>query len=115
MVLILDGCSEHGAYIFRVFEGIWLQRKSRQIRIFWKRPISHHACALFSGVPSYISAIVYRKFKKMFRGLDAWRTYYIWRPGGTGLAAPVLLYVQEVVTLQKKIFNILENEVYTIY
>ena len=42
---------------FRFFEGIWLHRKSRQIRFFRKRPILHHTCATCSELPSYISTM----------------------------------------------------------
>ena len=43
---------------FRNFEGIWLHRKSRQIRIcFGKRPILLHTCATGSELPSYISTM----------------------------------------------------------
>ena len=35
-------------------EGIWLPRKSRQIR---KIPMLHHSCATCSEQPSYISSM----------------------------------------------------------
>ena len=37
MVLVLDGSAEHVAHIFRFAEGIWLHRKSRQIRFFFRK------------------------------------------------------------------------------
>jgi len=40
---------------FRFVEGIWLNRKSRQIRVFfWKRPIFYHTCAYYNEQPFYI-------------------------------------------------------------
>ena len=54
---IYDGSSEHGAnvnQVFRFVKGTWLHRKSRQIRIlFRKRPILLHTCATCSELPSY--------------------------------------------------------------
>ena len=43
---------------FRYVEGIWLHRKSRQIKkLFRKRRILHHMCATCPELPSYISTI----------------------------------------------------------
>ena len=43
---------------FTSVEGLWLHRKSRQIREKnRKRPILHHTCATCSEVPSYISTM----------------------------------------------------------
>ena len=48
----------YGVYqLFRFVEGIWLHRKSRQIRFFRKRPILLHTCARCSELPSYISTM----------------------------------------------------------
>ena len=44
---------------FRFVEGIWLHRKSRQIRFFWKILIIHHTCAACSKLPSYISSMAF--------------------------------------------------------
>ena len=44
---------------FRFVEGIWLNRKSRQIRnIFRKRAILRHTCTTRSDLPSYISTMI---------------------------------------------------------
>ena len=43
--------------VFRFVKGIWLHRKSCQIRFIWKRPILLHTCATSSEVPSYISTM----------------------------------------------------------
>jgi len=44
---------------FRLDEGIWLHRKSRQIRHFFrKRTIVYHTCAACSELPSYISIMI---------------------------------------------------------
>ena len=40
---------------FRFVEGIWIHRKSRQIRKKRKRLILHHLCTTYSELPSYIS------------------------------------------------------------
>ena len=52
MVVFLDDSSEHGAHIWNksgisIVQGIWLHRKSRQIRFFFfhKIPILIHICA----------------------------------------------------------------------
>ena len=44
---------------FRFDEGVWLYRKSRQIRKeYRKRPILHHnMCELCSELPTYISTM----------------------------------------------------------
>ena len=43
---------------FHFVEGIWLHRKSRQIRfIFRKRPILNNTCPTCSELPSYISTM----------------------------------------------------------
>ena len=64
IVFILDGRSFHYAHIgvnqaFRFVEGIWLHRKSRQIRkSSRKRPILHYTYAARAGIPSKISTMV---------------------------------------------------------
>ena len=62
MVRILDGSSEHRKYVInrvlRFVEGIWLDRKCRQIKNFLrKRPILLNMCATCSELPSYTSTI----------------------------------------------------------
>ena len=52
-LLFISLCAHMEA--FRFVEGIWLHRKSRQIR---KRPILPHMCATCSELPSYISTIL---------------------------------------------------------
>ena len=44
---------------FQFAKGIWLHRKSGQIRFFFsrKRPILHHTCPICSKLPSYISTM----------------------------------------------------------
>ena len=43
---------------FRFAEGIWLHRKSRQIRFFFGKDLSlHHTCATCSEQPSHIKTI----------------------------------------------------------
>ena len=45
--------------IFKFVEGIWLHKKSRQIRFFSRKiPILLHTCATCSEVPSYKSTMV---------------------------------------------------------
>ena len=40
---------------FRFAEGIWLHRKSRQVRVFFrKRPFLHHTCATCFEQPSHM-------------------------------------------------------------
>ena len=64
----------HGVYqAFRFAEGIWLHRKSRQIREKKnrKRLILHHTCATCSEVPSHtmlytILKAVKAEFRKTF-------------------------------------------------
>ena len=47
---------------FRVVEGIWLHRKSRQIRTFFQKiPILHHTCATWPELP--LSLYKYRGAK----------------------------------------------------
>ena len=45
---------------FRFVEGIWLHRKSHQIRFFFfeKRPCLHHTCATGNEQPSNIKTMI---------------------------------------------------------
>ena len=49
-------------HAFRFVEGIWCHRKSRQIRVlFRKRPYLHHTCATCSKLPPYTCNVVNHK------------------------------------------------------
>ena len=64
MVFILDMVAHFIVYgenqAFRFFEGIWLQRKSRQIRFFFseKTYFTSYVRNMFRAIPSPISAMV---------------------------------------------------------
>ena len=53
MVPHFTGHTYGGNQAFRFVKGIWFHRKSRQIRIFWKRPVLHYTCATCVELPSY--------------------------------------------------------------
>ena len=65
MVCVTDGCSFHDAHTWsksgiRFVEGIWLHRKSHQIRLFFgKRPCLHHTRATWNEQPSIIKTMTY--------------------------------------------------------
>ena len=50
---------------FRFVEGMWLHRKSCQIRFFFSRkiPFLHHACATYSEQPSNIKTMVIHRLR----------------------------------------------------
>ena len=149
MVFIIDGShftmrTHGGNQVFRFVKGIWLHRKSHQIRFFSKRPSLHHTCKTWNEQPSYIKTmpkIVFfcfnfglklnntaldRKYRIQNMSEGLWNIsfnitlnvdflyeiiaavfYFIMSFFCLSVGCPsfwlFILYVQEVVTLQKNI------------
>ena len=70
---------------FQFVKGIWLQRKSRQIRFFLKRPILLYTCATCSELPSYTSTTflfvkgnIYHIAEKMLAEISFFKIQAFW-------------------------------------